>query len=276
MTSPLGQVRHGAVLELRLENPPVNGLTGPLLAAYVRALTEAQLDESVRAVVTSSALSSWCVGGDLNEINEDSSGRDLSQTLHESTGETGCLGLVDREADQLGAGRHVLAINSFDKPLVAAIGGAAAGGGMALALLHDVRFGSERAVFSAAFTRIGLSLEMGLSYLLPRAIGPQAAFDLAVSSRKVQADEALALGLLWRLVPEDDLVPTALAYAERLAGLPPLGVQMAKRLLRRSWDQSLNAQLETEWPWQVAAYASPASRQAVEAFLRRRSDEASG
>ena len=271
MSSPLGRVRHGAVLELRLENPPVNGLTGPLLTAYVGALAEAQLDDEVRAVVTTSALSSWCVGGDLNEINESGSDGDLSHTLHESTGETESLSLVDREADQLGAGRHVLSVHSFDKPLIAAIGGAAAGGGMALALLHDVRFGSERAVFTAAFTRIGLSLEMGLSYLLPRAIGPQAAFDLAVSSRKVQADEALALGLLWRLVPEDELVSTALSYAEQLAELPPLGVQMAKRLLRRSWDHSLNAQLETEWPWQVAAYGSPASRAAIEDFLGRRS-----
>ncbi len=267
-TNPVGRHRHGRVLELRLENPPINGLTGPLLAAYVEALQAAQHDDGVGAVVTTSALATWCVGGDLNQMDAD--GRDLSDILHESTGELESLSLLERQADQLGAGRHVLAINAFDKPLVAAIGGASAGGGMALALLHDIRFGSDRAVFSVAFTRIGLSMEMGLSYLLPRAIGPQAAFDLASTGRRVRGSEALALGLLWRLVPDDELVPAALAYAEQLAALPPLGVQMTKRLLRRSWDQTLERQLETEWPWQVAAYRSPESRAAIEQFLRQR------
>ena len=78
-----------------------------------------------------------------------------------------------------------------------------------------------------AFTRVGLSMEMGMSYLLPRAIGPQAAFDLAATSRRVAADEALALGLVWKVVPQDDLVATAIGYAQDLAALPPLGVQIA-------------------------------------------------
>jgi 2-(1,2-epoxy-1,2-dihydrophenyl)acetyl-CoA isomerase len=118
-----------------------------------------------------------------------------------------------------------------------------------------------------AFTRVGLSLEMGMSYLLPRAIGPQAAFDLAATSRRVGAEEALALGLVWRLVPEDDLVATAIRYAQDLATRPPLGVQISKRLLRRTWDNSLKEQLETEWPWQVAAFASPDARAAIAAFF---------
>jgi 2-(1,2-epoxy-1,2-dihydrophenyl)acetyl-CoA isomerase len=155
--------RHGAVLELRLNNPPFNGLSGPLLTAYLQALEEARLDDGVRAVVTSATGPTWCAGGDLGQLNDGGSEKTLSDRLHESTGETDTLSLVDRRADQLGAGRHVLTIDAFDKPLIAAIGGAAAGGGFALALLHDLRFASARAVFTVAFTRIGLSLEMGLS-----------------------------------------------------------------------------------------------------------------
>jgi 2-(1,2-epoxy-1,2-dihydrophenyl)acetyl-CoA isomerase len=172
----------------------------------------------------------------------------------------------------IGAGRHVLTIDSFDKPMVAAIGGAAAGGGLSLVLLHDVRFASEKAVFTVAFTRIGLSLEMGLSYLLPRAIGPQAAFDLAVTSRRVKSEEALALGIVWRVVPDHDLASTAIAYAHSLAERSPLAVQISKRLLRRTWDHTFRQQLETEWPWQVAAYDSPEAKEAIAAFLQRSGD----
>jgi 2-(1,2-epoxy-1,2-dihydrophenyl)acetyl-CoA isomerase len=113
---------------------------------------------------------------------------------------------------------------------------------------------------------------MGLSYLLPRAVGPQAAFDLAATSRRVRAEEALALGIVWRVVPEADLVATAIAYAQDLAQRSPLALQISKRLLRRTWDSSFRQQLETEWPWQVAAFASPEARAAIEAFFQRARD----
>lgn len=268
--------RHGAVLELRLDNPPYNGLSGPLLSGYLQALEEARLDDAVRAVVTTATGPTWCAGGDLTQLKEEGPDRSLSDMLHESTGESATLSLVDRQADQLGAGRHVLTIDGFDKPMIAAINGAAAGGGFALALLHDIRFASERAIFTVAFTRIGLSLEMGLSYLLPRAVGPQAAFDLAATSRRVRAEEAQALGIVWKVVPEEELVSTAIAYAQELAERSPLALQISKRLLRRTWDSTLVQQLETEWPWQVAAFASPDARAAIEAFFRRAPDGSAG
>jgi enoyl-CoA hydratase/carnithine racemase len=266
----LERERHGPVLELRLNNPPYNGLTGPLLAAYLDALEAARRDDDVAVIVTTSAIDAWCVGGDLGDLAERRSDLTLSDLLHEATGESASLGLVDRRADRLGVGRHVLAIDAVEKPMVAAIGGPAAGGGLGLALLHDIRFASERAVFTVAFTRLGLSLEMGLSYLLPRAVGPQAAFDLVATSRRVGAEEAAQLGIVWRVVPHADLVTSALAYAQLLAERSSLGAQMAKRLLRRTWDRSLPEQLEAEWPWQVAAFASPEARAAIEAFARKR------
>ncbi|MGA8372285.1 MAG: enoyl-CoA hydratase-related protein [Acidimicrobiales bacterium] len=266
------QERHGAVLELRLNNPPFNGLTGPLLMAYLAALEEARVDDGVRVVVTTANGPTWCAGGDLTQLDESATEFDLSDMLHQSTGESASLGLVDRQADLLGAGRHVLAIDAFDKPMIAAIDGAAAGGGLGLALLHDLRFASERALFTVAFTRVGLSLEMGLSYLLPRAVGPQAAFDLAATSRRVPAAEAQTLGLVWRVLPADEMVAAALAYAQDLAERPPLGLQITTRLLRRSWDHTLRRQLEIEWPSQVAAFRSPEARAAIARFLRSTGD----
>jgi enoyl-CoA hydratase/carnithine racemase len=262
--------RHGDVLELRLANPPYNGLTGPLLRCYLERLEAARTDDGVKAVVTTSAADTWTVGGDLGDIAAEPVERSLSELLHDALGETGELGLADRKADRLGAGRHVLAIDAFDKPLIAAIGGAAAGGGLALALLHDVRFASQQAVFVTAFSRIGLALEMGLSFLLPRAIGPQAAFDLVATGRRVDAAEAERLGLVFKIVDHAELRDAALSYAAELAERPPLGLQLAKRMLRRTWDNRLADQLELEWPWQVAAFASPEARAAIEAFARRR------
>jgi len=261
--------RYGAVLELQLDNPPVSGLSGPLLVEIVDALEEARVDDSVRAVVTTSTGRYWCVGGDLADLAEGAEIKTLSELLHESTGEGPTLGLVDRRADRLGVGRYVMAIDAFEKPLIAAIGGAVAGGGLALALLHDVRFASEQAEFTVAFTRIGLTLEMGLSHLLPRTVGPQAAYDLATTSRRVGAQEAHALGIVWRVVPEADLVDEALHYAHVLAERPPLGVQLTKRLLRQGLDRSLREQLETEWPYQVTAFDQPEARSAIEEALRR-------
>lgn len=259
--------RHGSVLELRLNNPPYNGLSGPLLAAYLEALEAARLDDDVRVVVTSANGPTWCAGGDVSQLNDDAAEGTLSDMLHRSTGLP--LSLVDRRADLIGAGRYVLAIDAFDKPMVAAIGGAAAGGGVSLALLHDIRFASPKALFTLAFTRIGLSMEMGLSYLLPRVVGPQHAFDLAATSRRVGAEEAAELGMVWKVVPDDELLTSALAYAQRLTERSPLAVQITKRLLRRTWDHTFQQQLEAEWPWQVAAFDSPEAKDAIGAFLRR-------
>src|SRR4051812_29739746 len=121
--TPVVRVRHGAVLELQLANPPYNGLTGPMLRDFVDALNAAQLDDEVRAVVTTSAAQVWCAGGDLGDLSGEGTDKDLSDLLHEATEETGRLALVEREADRLGAGRYVLAIDAFDKPLIAAVGG---------------------------------------------------------------------------------------------------------------------------------------------------------
>ena len=128
---------------------------------------------------------------------------------------------------------------NYDKPLIAAVNGAAAGGGFALAMLHDIRLASERATFTSAFVRIGLVAEMGLCYTLPRAIGLEAAMDVMYTGRSVNADEARAMGLVGRVVPHERLTDEAMAYAEQIAAQAPIAVQFAKRALARSLDNAL-------------------------------------
>ena len=183
--------RHGAVLVCRLNRPTaLNGLTGGLLGEYLGLLADARADDAVRVVVTTGEGDAFSAGADVCDLASETAGQGLNALLHERLGLTGTLSAADRAFDRLGIGRETLAIKNYDKPLIAAVNGAAAGGGFALAMLHDIRLASERATFTSAFVRIGLVAEMGLSYTLPRAIGLEAAMDVMYTGRSVSADEA--------------------------------------------------------------------------------------
>ena len=261
--------RHGAVLVLRLNRPEQrNGLTGTLLAEYLAALEEARRDDSVRVVVTTGEGDAFSAGADMEDLDSDALG--LNALMHEKLGLTGTLSGAEKAYDRLGVGRETLAIKNFDKPLIAAVNGAAAGGGLALAMLHDIRLASDRATFTTAFVRIGLVAEMGLSYTLPRAIGLEAAMDMMYTGRLVGADEALALRMIRRVLPHDRLIEETLAYADHIAAQAPLAVQFAKRTLARSLDNSLPAQLELEWPYQVAAFDTDDAKEGIAAFREHR------
>jgi 2-(1,2-epoxy-1,2-dihydrophenyl)acetyl-CoA isomerase len=156
------------------------------------------------------------------------------------------------------------------------VNGAAAGGGFALAMLHDIRLASERATFTTAFVRIGLVAEMGLSYTLPRAIGLEAAIDVMYIGRTVDAKEARELGLVRRVLPHDRLMEEVMTYAEQVAAQAPIAVQLAKRALVASLDNDLHAQLELEWPYQVGAFDTNDAREGITAFRERRPPRFSG
>jgi enoyl-CoA hydratase/carnithine racemase len=263
--------RHGAVLVCRLNRPTsLNGLTGALFGEYLGLLADARTDDAVRVVVTTGEGDAFSAGADVSDLSGQTASRGLNALLHERLGLTGTLSAADRAFDRLGIGRETLAIMNYDKPLIAAVNGAAAGGGFALAMLHDIRLASERAKFTSAFVRIGLVAEMGLSYTLPRAIGVEAAMDVMYTGRSVNADEARELGLVRRVVAHEHLISEAIAYAEQIAAQPPIAVQFAKRALVRSLDSALLAQLELEWSYQVAAFDTDDAREGIAAFRERR------
>ena len=218
-------------------------------------LEDARTDDAVRVVVTTGEGDAFSAGADVSDLSGETARQGLNALLHERLGLTGTLSAADRAFDRLGIGRETLAIKNYDKPLIAAVNGAAAGGGFALAMLHDIRLASERATFTSAFVRIGLVAEMGLSYTLPRAIGLEAAMDMMFTGRSVSAVEACEIGAC----PKGGRTRAAssreaMAYAEQIAAQPPIAVQFAKRALVRSLDSALLAQLELEWSYQVAAF----------------------
>jgi 2-(1,2-epoxy-1,2-dihydrophenyl)acetyl-CoA isomerase len=263
--------RHGAVLVCRLNRPTArNGLTGALLDEYLSVLEDARVDDAVRVVVTTGEGDAFSAGADVSDLSGETAQQGLNALLHERLGLTSTLSAADRAFDRLGIGRETLALKNYDKPLIAAVNGAAAGGGFALAMLHDIRLASERATFTSAFVRIGLVAEMGLSYTLPRAIGLEAAMDVMLTGRSVKAGEARELGLVRKVVAHERLISDAIAYAEQIAAQPPVAVQFAKRALVRSLDSALLAQLELEWSYQVAAFDTDDAREGITAFRERR------
>ncbi|HVQ50759.1 MAG TPA: enoyl-CoA hydratase-related protein [Mycobacterium sp.] len=263
--------RHGAVLVCRLNRPTaLNGLTGGLLGEYLGLLADARTDDAVRVVVTTGEGDAFSAGADVGDLSGETARQGLNALLHKRLGLTGTLSAADRAFDRLGIGRETMALKNYDKPLIAAVNGAAAGGGFALAMLHDIRLASERATFTSAFVRIGLVAEMGLSYTLPRAIGLEAAMDMMFTGRSVTAGQARELGLVRRVVPHGQLMDEAMAFAEQIAAQPPIAVQFAKRALVRSLDSPLLAQLELEWSYQVAAFDTDDAREGISAFRERR------
>jgi enoyl-CoA hydratase/carnithine racemase len=244
--------RHGAVLLLTLNRPDrLNAWNIPLEERYFALLDEAEADGDVRAVVVTGAGRGFCAGADME---------DLSQ-----------LGTVD--PDELAQIRHRPRERplSFRKPLIAAVNGPVAGLGLVQALYCDLRFAAPEAKFTTSFARRGLIAEYGIAWLLPRLVGQSRALDLLMSSRVVLGDEALAMGLIDRVVPADSLVATALAYATDLAeNCSPQSMALIKEQVYRAMDSDLPTAVASADKLMHESFRHPDAAEGVHSYLERR------
>ncbi len=149
-------------------------------------------------------------------------------------------GLNQLLAEDSWISRQGRALYAIDKPMIAAMNGVAAGAGFSLALCCDMRVGCENSRFTTVYQERNLPPEGGMSFLLPRIVGASRAFDLAMTSRRVDAEEAYRIGLLDRLVPADELMSTARELAEQICSLPPSAVRVSKRAIRRALESSFD------------------------------------
>jgi 2-(1,2-epoxy-1,2-dihydrophenyl)acetyl-CoA isomerase len=228
--------RRGYVAVLSLNRPDrLNAISVPLREEVHAAVAALKADDEVRALVLTGAGRGFCAGADLMGTGPVATGR-----VEEPTSQ---LGRLDEEG---WVGRWATMWAHFDKPVIGAINGVAAGAGMSTALACDVRIGSPAARFKSVFIERSLSPDSGLSYFLPRIVGYAAAADLIFTSRAVDAEEALSIGLLNRIVPAERLVDEAVAYAEQMTQWPPLALRMSKRVLQHSIDAGLEAALRYE------------------------------
>jgi enoyl-CoA hydratase/carnithine racemase len=200
----LYDVRDSGVAVLTLNRPErMNSWGGGLATAFYSCLEGAEADPAVRAIVITGSGRAFCAGADMGNLS----------TISSTTVDTA----AGTDVDKLVGERHPHFVTTLRKPIIAAINGACAGIGLTQALMCDVRFAAEGAKFTTSFARRGLIAEYGISWILPRVVGWGAALDLLLSGRVFYADEAVALGLVKEVVPPDELLPRAIAYAEDIA-----------------------------------------------------------
>jgi 2-(1,2-epoxy-1,2-dihydrophenyl)acetyl-CoA isomerase len=242
--------REGAVLTITLNRPDVlNAFNADMHRGLAAALKDAG-DGGVRAVVVTGAGRGFCVGQDLTEFRE-------------APGDIG---------SRLRGNYHpnIRAIRALEKPVIAAVNGAAAGAGMSLACACDLRVAADTATFVPAFINIGLIPDSGGSYFVTRILGPARAFEWLASGKRLTAAEAYAWGLVTEAVEHDALGARAAELAAQLAELPTRGVGMTKRLLDHAVTATLEEQLEREAQLQTAATQTEDFKEGVAAFLEKR------
>jgi enoyl-CoA hydratase len=213
----------------------MNSMAFDVMLPLRDVLSELTYDNSVRAVVLTGAGRGFSSGADHKSAGSVPHVDGLTRPTY---------GLRSMEIlDDV-----ILALRKMHQPVIAAVNGAAIGGGLCLALAADIRVAADGAYFRAAGINNGLTAsELGLSYLLPRAIGSSRAFEIMLTGRDVDADEAQRIGLVSRTVPEQDLLQVCCDMAERIAGFSRPGVELTKRTLWSGLDAgSLEAHMQAE------------------------------
>jgi 2-(1,2-epoxy-1,2-dihydrophenyl)acetyl-CoA isomerase len=240
------------VAQITLNRPEAGNALDLELATALREAAEGLQGSDVGAVVLTGAGGAFCVGGDLNYMRE-----------ADAVGDA-----VLRLATQFHA--TLLALGALDAPVISAVRGAAAGGGMSLAIAADLVLAAESARFTLAYTAIGFSPDGGSSWTLPRLVGVRKAAELMLLNEPLTAAAARELGLVTRIVPDDALDAEAAALARRLADGPRHAYGAVKRLLRESATRGFAEQMDEEARTIAALAAAPDGREGVAAFLEKR------
>lgn len=243
--------RDGAVAILRLNRPEaMNALSMEMRAGLEEAVPALLGDPGVRCLVLTGTGKAFCAGGDVRTMHEQGP-NDVRQRLQ-----------------RLHAWLRLLL--SAQKPIVTAVNGHAVGAGLSLALVGDVIFSVPEAKFRSGFPGIGAVPDLGCAYLLPRRIGMGRAREILLTDRTLTAAEAESIGLVNYVVPQEELMERALAAAQRLAAGPTVSLGLAKTLLQRAFESTLDEVLEAEAFAQAIAFSTHDFREGTAAFREKR------
>lgn len=260
--SATGFVRHerdGDVVTLTLDRPEErNALsTQAQWDEIVAACDRVRADASIRCVILTGAGSAFSAGGNVKDMRD----------------KKGIAGGSPYEISQgylAGIQRIPLALHALEVPTIAAVNGPAVGAGCDLACMCDIRIASERARFAESFVKLGIIPGDGGAWLLQRAIGYARAAELSFTGDMIDAQAALAMGLVSRVVPHDSLLAQARSLAARIAANPAPALRMAKRLLRQAQTARLDETLQLSAALQALAHHTPEHDTAVAAFFAGR------
>ena len=232
-----------------------NSFTTNMYRRFPRMIDQLNRDDQVRAIVLTGAGKGFCAGSDVSDR--------LNKRLEEGGEESRFENL-----QQVGA--MALALADLDKPLIGAVNGAAVGAGLSLTLLCDMRLASEKARFGAVWLNVGLVPDVGATYYLPRIVGREKALELMLSREVIDAQEALKIGLVSRVVAPDQLMKEAMELAAKIASGPAVAIELTKRSLQRSLTNDLKSQLDFETYAQNICRQTEDHREGVRAFKEKR------
>ena len=245
-----------AVGVITLNRPAsLNALTSEVAREFKAAVDEVR-QQGARAVLITGAGRAFCAGGDLREM----------QRIAEREGKVEAF--FDEPLRLLN--ECILLIRRTPLPFIAAVNGAASGGGCNLALACDLVIAGESARFNQAFIKIGLSPDCGGTFILPRLIGWKRATELMMTGDVLSAARALEMGMINAVVPDEDLLPGAIAMAARLAQAPTVAIGRVKELLEASATNDYGGQLELERKAQIQSGLTKDFREGVAAFIEKR------
>lgn len=236
---------------------------GPLLRQATEGLEQVRDDPEIRVLVITGAGDIFSAGGDI-------------RAMHERTGTFAGGPAQIREAYKAGIHRLCRAVHALEIPTIAAINGPAYGAGCDLAMMCDIRIGSANMLLAENFVRLGLISGDGGSWFLPRVAGLSRAAEMTFTGRPVDAQTALAWGLVSSVTAPEDLIDEARRIADTIAEAAPLAVRNAKRLLRRSLHTTLDEALDDAAGTQAIMHSTDDHREAVAAFLEKRKPSFSG
>lgn len=224
----------GDLATLTLNRPDAfNAMSPELIGELTIAFSWLADRVRIRGLIVTGAGPAFCAGGDVNWFRKGVEDSELDISAE-----------VRRGAEALHSA--IIDLRRIEVPVIAAVNGPAAGAGLSLALACDLRIASESAIFAPAYGRIGASPDGGMTYFLPRVLGPAKALQLLLEDPNLKPDAALEMGLVTEVVPADQLLDVARERATKMSRLAPFYVKMAKRLVGESLDNSLPAHLQLE------------------------------
>ena len=261
MTNPILVSFDAGVQSITLNRPEKLNSFNPEMHAQLRsALEESASNPAIRCVLLTGAGRGFCAGQDLSEreMKDSDTPRDLGAT-------------IEKFYNPL-----VKFMQALPKPIVCAVNGVAAGAGANIALACDIVLAAKSASFLQAFAKIGLVPDSGGTYFLPRLAGTARAMALAMLAEKLPAAEAERMGLIWKAVDDDKLIPEASVLCKYLATQPTRALGLMKQAIYAAGGNSLSEQLDLERDLQRQAGGSPDYREGVTAFLEKRKPNFTG
>jgi 2-(1,2-epoxy-1,2-dihydrophenyl)acetyl-CoA isomerase len=252
----LYEVEEG-VATITLNRPEVlNAFNTQMNQDLKLALKKAKEDENVRAIIITGAGRGFCSGADIRSFAEGVALESFKKMVENEE----LMDLLISPYDLI----------NVEKPIIAAVNGVAVGFGMNLCINCDIIIASEKASFGEFFVRMGILPDMNGCFILPRIIGIHKAKELIFTGDRIDAKEAERIGLVNKVVPHEELMPTAKALAKKLAENPPLAIGMAKRLIHEGYGELFGEMLKQEIRYQAKLYASEDHKEAALAFLEKR------